>query len=158
MGERIRVGLVGMGFGANFAPIFRDQRIGRLLDAVVGKTDGLLLAEQIAEAERLDQIGISAEVIDPRTLVPLDKYLILNSVRKTGRLVVVEEDNKTGGWAGEVVASVVGSPAFDYVDAPVRRLAGKDVPIPYNRGLEASAVPQEADIEREIRALVGGAY
>jgi pyruvate/2-oxoglutarate/acetoin dehydrogenase E1 component len=55
-----------------------------------------------------------------------------------------------------VIASVVGSPAFDFIDAPVRRLGGKDIPIPYNRGLEMSAIPQEADIEKEIRALVGG--
>jgi pyruvate dehydrogenase E1 component beta subunit len=77
-------------------------------------------------------------------------------VRRTGRLLVVHEACQTGGWAGEVIASVVGSPVFDYIDAPVRRLAGKDVPIPYNRGLERIAIPQEDDIEREIRALVGG--
>ena len=55
-----------------------------------------------------------------------------------------------------MIASVVGSPAFDFIDAPVRRLGGKDIPIPYNRGLENIAIPQEADIENEIRALVGG--
>ena len=81
---------------------------------------------------------------------------ILDSVRRTGRLLVVHEACQTGGWAGEVIASVVGSPVFDYVDAPVRRLGGKDIPIPYNRGLERIAIPQEDDIEREIRALVGG--
>jgi pyruvate dehydrogenase E1 component beta subunit len=57
-----------------------------------------------------------------------------------------------------VIASVTGSRAFDYLDAPVRRLAGKDVPIPYNRGLEHAAVPQEADIEREIRTIIAGKY
>ena len=55
-----------------------------------------------------------------------------------------------------MIAAVVGSPAFDYIDAPVRRLGGKDIPIPYNRGLEKIAIPQETDIEQEIRALVGG--
>jgi pyruvate dehydrogenase E1 component beta subunit len=71
-------------------------------------------------------------------------------------LLVVHEACQTGGWAGEVIASVVGSPVFDYIDAPVRRLAGKDIPIPYNRVLEKAAIPQEADIEQEIRALVEG--
>ena len=68
----------------------------------------------------------------------------------------MHEACQTGGWAGEVIAAVVGSPAFDYIDAPVRRLGGKDIPIPYNRGLEKIAIPQETDIEQEIRALVGG--
>ena len=72
---------------------------------------------------------------------------------KTGRLLVVHEACQTGGWAGEVIAAVTGSRAFDYLDAPVRRLAGKDIPIPYNRELEHAAVPQEEDIEREIRAI-----
>ena len=89
-------------------------------------------------------------------MLPLDTQTILDSVRRTGRLLVVHEACQTGGWAGEVIASVVGSPVFDYIDAPVRRLGGKDIPIPYNRGLERIAIPQEEDIEREIRALVGG--
>ena len=91
-------------------------------------------------------------MIDPRTLLPLDTETIIKSVTRTGRLLVVHEACQTGGWAGEVIASVVGSPAFDYIDAPVRRLGGKDIPIPYNRGLEKIAIPQEADIEQEIRA------
>ncbi|UCD42639.1 MAG: alpha-ketoacid dehydrogenase subunit beta, partial [Chloroflexota bacterium] len=79
-------------------------------------------------------------------------------VRKTGRLLVVHEACKTGGWAGEVIASITSSAAFDYVDAPIRRLAGKDIPIPYNRNLEQAAVPQEIDIETEIRAIVATQY
>ena len=98
------------------------------------------------------------EVIDPRTLVPLDRETIINSVCKTGRLLVVHEACQTGGWAGEIIASVTGSRAFDFLDAPVRRLAGKDCPIPYNRGLERAAVPQEEDIEAEIRTILKGGY
>jgi pyruvate dehydrogenase E1 component beta subunit len=79
-------------------------------------------------------------------------------VRKTGRLLVVHEACKTGGWAGEVIASISSSFAFDYLDAPMRRLTGKDIPIPYNRNLEQAAVPQEVDIEMEIRAIVAGKY
>ena len=98
------------------------------------------------------------EVLDLRTLRPMDNEAIIKSVKKTGRLLVVHEAPQTGGWAGEVLAVVAGSEAFDYLDAPMRRLAGKDVPIPYNRFLEAAAVPQEADIEAEIRAILSNKY
>jgi pyruvate dehydrogenase E1 component beta subunit len=79
-------------------------------------------------------------------------------VAKTGKLLVVHEACQTGGWAGEVIASISSSPAFDYLEAPMRRLAGADVPIPYNRNLENAAVPQEEDIEREIRSIVSYEY
>jgi pyruvate dehydrogenase E1 component beta subunit len=120
--------------------------------------NSVMVMRSMAVAERLAQEGIEVEVVDPRTLLPLDTETIINSVIKTGRLLVVHEACQTGGWAGEVIASVTGSRAFDYLDAPVRRLAGKDVPIPYNRGLEHAAVPQEADIEREIRTIIAGKY
>jgi acetoin:2,6-dichlorophenolindophenol oxidoreductase subunit beta len=120
--------------------------------------NNIMVMRSLAVAERLAKEGIDVEVIDPRTLVPLDTETIINSVVKTGRLLVVHEACQTGGWAGEVIASVTGSRAFDYMDAPARRLAGMDVPIPYNRGLEKAAVPQEDDIEREVRAIVSGKY
>jgi pyruvate/2-oxoglutarate/acetoin dehydrogenase E1 component len=88
----------------------------------------------------------------------MDSETIINSVIKTGRLLIVHEACQTGGWAGELTAVVTGSRAFDYLDAPVRRLAGANVPIPYNRELERAAVPQEADIEREIRLILAGKY
>ena len=109
-------------------------------------------------AKKLAQEGIEVEVVDPRTLRPLDVETIASSVRKTGRLLVVHEACQTGGWAGEVMASIASTPAFDYLDAPMRRLAGADVPIPYNRNLERAAVPQEEDIEREIRAIIANEY
>ena len=121
-------------------------------------TSGIMVQKSLAVAKKLEAEGISVEVVDPRTLQPLDTETIIKSVMKTGRLLVVHEAVKTGGWAGEVIASVSESPAFDYLDAPMRRLAGKDVPIPYNRNLEAAAVPQEADIEAEIRAILSNQY
>ena len=121
-------------------------------------TSGIMVQKSLAVAKKLEAEGISVEVVDPRTLRPLDTETIIKSVMKTGRLIVVHEAVKTGGWAGEVIASVSESPAFDYLDAPMRRLAGKDVPIPYNRNLEAAAVPQEADIEAEIRAILSNQY
>ncbi len=120
--------------------------------------NNVMVPRSLAVAERLALEGIDVEVIDPRTLLPLDTETIINSVIKTGRLLVIHEACQTGGWAGEVIATVTGSRAFDYLDAPVRRLAGKDTPIPYNRVLERSAVPQEEDIEQEIRAILAGKY
>jgi pyruvate/2-oxoglutarate/acetoin dehydrogenase E1 component len=102
--------------------------------------------------------GISVEVVDPRTLNPLDTKTITESVMKTGRLLVVHEAVSIAGWAGEIMASVSESPAWDYLDAPMRRLTGKFIPIPYNPILEKAAVPQEDDIIHEIRAIVNNTY
>ena len=121
-------------------------------------TSGIMVQKSLAVAQKLSQEGISVEVLDLRTLRPMDNQAIITSVKKTGRLLVVHEAVQTGGWAGEVIATVSSSEAFDYLDAPMRRLAGKDIPIPYNRFLEAAAVPQEADIEAEIRAIVSNKY
>jgi pyruvate dehydrogenase E1 component beta subunit len=131
------------------------KRSGKDLTVVA---NNIMVIKTLAVAERLAKEGLDIEVIDPRTLVPLDRETIINSVCKTGRLLVVHEACQTGGWAGEVIASVTSSRAFDYLDAPVRRLAGKDCPIPYNRGLERAAVPQEEDIEAEIRTILKGGY
>lgn len=129
------------------------KRAGRDITVVA---NNIMVMKTLNVAERLAKEGIEVEVIDPRTLLPLDKDTIIDSVTKTGRLLVVHEACQTGGWAGEVIALVVGSPAFDYLDTPARRLGGKDIPIPYNRGLEKFAIPQEADIEAEIRAMIEG--
>lgn len=131
------------------------KRLGQDLTVV---STGIMLMKTLAVADRLAKEGIEIEVIDPRTLAPLDHQTIIDSVCKTGRLLVVHEACQTAGWAGEITSVVAGSRAFDYLDAPIRRLAGKDVPIPYNRGLERAAVPQDEDIESEIRAIVEGRY
>jgi len=131
------------------------KRLGKDLTLVA---NNVMVLRSLAVAERLAKEGIDVEVIDPRTLQPLDTETIINSVIKTSRLLVVHEACQTGGWAGEVIAAVTGSRAFGYLDAPVCRLAGKDVPIPYNRILERSAVPQEEDIESEIRSILAGKY
>jgi pyruvate/2-oxoglutarate/acetoin dehydrogenase E1 component len=127
------------------------KRPGRDLTVVAGN---IMVPRTLAAAERVAGEGIEVEVIDPRTLRPLDVDTIVRSVRRTGRLLVVHEACRTGGWAGEVIASVAESEAFAYLDAPLRRLAGADIPIPYNRLLERAAVPQEGDIEREMLDLV----
>ncbi|MCE1252980.1 MAG: alpha-ketoacid dehydrogenase subunit beta [Anaerolineae bacterium] len=107
-------------------------------------------------AEKLAAEGIDVEVIDPRTLKPLDEKTIIQSVKKTGKVLLVHEACKTGGYAGELAAVIAGSEAFDYLDAPIKRLAGRDMPIPYNRTLEAHTVPQVDDIVEAARNLARG--
>jgi pyruvate dehydrogenase E1 component beta subunit len=121
-------------------------------------SSGIMVHKSLAVVNRLAEEGIDVEVVDVRTLKPLDNDTIINSVAKTGKLLVVHEAVETAGWAGEIMAIVSGSRAFDYLDAPMRRLTGKNVPIPYNRQLERAAVPQEEDIEREVRAILKGEY
>ncbi len=103
-------------------------------------------------AERLAQEhGIEAEVVDLRTLRPLDLEAAVESVKKTNKCVVVEETWRTGGFGAEVVGQIQEA-AFDFLDGPVMRVAGKDVPMPYARKLEQSAIPNEDDIIRAVRA------
>jgi pyruvate/2-oxoglutarate/acetoin dehydrogenase E1 component len=97
--------------------------------------------------------GIELEVVDLRTLKPLDKETIVRSVSKTGRVLIAHEAPVTGGFGGELAAVLAESDAFDYLDAPIRRLCGRDVPIPYNRTLERAVVPQVEDIVEAARAL-----
>lgn len=101
-------------------------------------------------AEKLEKEGISVEVVDPMWLVPLDKELILNSVRKTEHAVIVQEAVRRGGVASDI-ASVIVEEAFDYLDAPVKIVAGKNTPIPFNEKLEKSCIPGEADIEKAVK-------
>jgi pyruvate dehydrogenase E1 component beta subunit len=105
----------------------------------------LMLYRSLAAADRLAEQGIEAEVIDPRTLVPLDKNLILDSVCKTGRLLIVEEDNLTNGWGAEI-AALMADAAFAWLDAPIKRLAAPDVPPPFAPILEQNYVPTEQKI------------
>ncbi|MGH2633820.1 MAG: alpha-ketoacid dehydrogenase subunit beta, partial [Tepidiformaceae bacterium] len=100
-----------------------------------------------------DQENVSAEVIDLRTLRPLDIETVLTSVRKTNRAVIVEDDWKFGGFGGELSAQIM-EQAFDYLDAPVARVASKDVPLPYNRNLEFAALPSEEDVVEAVLAML----
>lgn len=118
----------------------------------------IMVMRALQAAEKLAEEGVEVEIIDPRTLNPLDMAPIEASIKKTGRALVVHEAVKTGGFGGEVVARIVESEAFDYLEAPVRRLAGLDSPIPYNRTLEYHTVPQVENIVAEARKLVGGEY
>ncbi|XXM71433.1 alpha-ketoacid dehydrogenase subunit beta [Lysinibacillus sphaericus] len=111
----------------------------------------IMVHKALEAAEKMEKEGISAEIIDPRTLVPLDEETIVGSVRKTGRVVVVHEAVKRGGFGGEIAGMIAESEAFDYLDAPIKRLGGKPVPIPYNPELEKAAIPQVDDIIQAVK-------
>jgi pyruvate/2-oxoglutarate/acetoin dehydrogenase E1 component len=96
-------------------------------------------------AEALARHGINAEVLDLRTLAPLDTETVLDSVRKTGRLICIEEGTRTGGVGAEVAARVAEG-AYEYLDAPIRRIAAPDIPVPFSPVLEEAALPKLDDI------------
>ena len=127
------------------------KREGTDLTIVTWSREVLFALE--AAAALADQ-GIAAEVVDVRTLVPLDKAAILASVRKTHRVLVVHEAIKRGGYGAEI-AAMIAEEAFDELDAPPKRLAGLDTPIPYAQHLEKSVVPQAGDIVAAAKELVG---
>ena len=112
-----------------------------------------MVARALAAAAELEKEGVSVEVIDPRTLVPLDEVTLLASVAKTGRLVIVHEAVKRGGWGAEV-AALVAEHAIDTLDAPIVRVAARIVPMPYNDSLERAAIPTQQDIATAIRGIV----
>jgi len=111
----------------------------------------LLYYHRVMEAAKeLEKQGVSAEVIDPRTLVPLDIDTIVRSVRKTGRLVTVHEAHRTMGFGTEIAAQTV-EKAFAYLDAPPERIGAKMCTLPFNLGLENAVVPQVSDIVAAVR-------
>lgn len=129
------------------------KREGRDLTIVA---TSIMVQRALEAAEQLAEEGIEAEIVDPRTLKPLDEETIVQSVIKTSRVLIVHEACKTGGYGGELAAVIAGSEAFDYLDAPIVRLAGRDMPIPYNRTLEYHTVPQVENIVEAARGLVRG--
>ncbi len=117
----------------------------------------IMVHKAMAAAETLAEEGIDAEVIDLRSVRPMDRETVLASVRKTGRLLCVYEGVKTLGVGAEVSAMVAESDAFDFLDAPIVRLGGAECPIPYNPELEKAVVPQVPDILDAARKLATGA-
>lgn len=113
----------------------------------------LMVHKALAAAEQLQEAGINVEVVDPRTLTPLDKQAIVKSVRKTGRLVIVSEDAKTAGVSSEI-AAVVAEEALDYLDAPIKRVAEPDTPIPFSPTLEKTVIPDEKSIVKAVKETI----
>lgn len=115
---------------------------------------GLVHNFALEAAELLSEEGVEAEVLDLRTLSPMDHETVLHSVEKTGKLVVVEEDVKTAGWGAELVSRVVESESFYALDRAPARVAGADTPIPYNKNLEAYIRPTPEKIVEAARSLL----
>jgi len=108
----------------------------------------------LAAAKKLEEDGISLEVIDPRTIVPLDKQTIISSVKKTSRVIIVDEDYERCGFASEI-AAIVSDEAFDCLDAPVKRIATPNVPIPFSPVLEKYVMPSEEKIIKVAKEIIG---
>jgi pyruvate/2-oxoglutarate/acetoin dehydrogenase E1 component len=129
------------------------RRPGRHV-SIVGAS--ITVPRALEAADVLAKEGIEAEVIDLRTLKPYDLPAIVASVKKTGRLLIAHEAPLLGGYGAEIAAAVAQSEAFGYLETPIVRLGGADVPIPYNRTLERAATPQTANIIDAARRLAGG--
>lgn len=112
-----------------------------------------MVHKALAAAQELRNQGISVEVIDPRTLVPLDKQAIVKSVKKTGRIIIVTEDCKTAGISAEI-AAIVAEEALDYLDAPIKRVAEPDTPIPFSPPLEQFIIPNERTIIKAVKEVL----
>jgi pyruvate dehydrogenase E1 component beta subunit len=104
-------------------------------------------------AGMLEKEGVSAEVVDPRTMVPLDKETLVASVTKTGRAVIIDEGYHSFGVTGEL-ASVVYEGAFDYLDAPIVRLGAMDVPVPFSKPLEDATIPNEQGVVDSVMEMM----
>ncbi len=121
-------------------------------DVTIIATMNMLLLS-LKTAEKLQEDGISAEVIDPRTLVPLDKKTLLDSVKKTGRVVIVDEGVKTCGVAAELMAVLV-EEAFDSLKAPIKRVTTYDIPIPFSKPLEEFVLPNETRVIKAVKEVL----
>jgi pyruvate/2-oxoglutarate/acetoin dehydrogenase E1 component len=121
-------------------------------DATIVATS-FMVHKALEASKALEKEGVSVEIVDPRTLTPLDKQTIIRSVKKTGRLVVVSEDCKTAGVSAEITA-LVAEEAIDYLDAPIKRLAEPDTPIPFSPPLEQYVIPNEKTIIKAVKEVV----
>jgi len=138
--------------GEHLAPIGKADVKRPGMDVTV-VTWSKMLGVALNAATRLEQEGIEAEIVDLRTLSPLDKETVLTSVHKTGRLVVLHEATRTGGFAGEV-AAVVMEEAFSSLKAPLRRVTGPDIPVPVSPPLERFYIPDEEKLIAAIREIL----
>lgn len=131
------------------AAVLRDGRDVTLIGV------GVMVHKSLEAAELLEKEGISAEVLDPRTLVPLDKETLIKSVAKTSRVVVSHEAHKRAGPGAEI-AAMLAEEAIEYLDAPIARVAAKNVPLPYSPILENYVLPNEEDIVAAAKLLCWG--
>jgi len=145
--------LKGQAGGADPVPIGRAAVVREGRDLTIA-TAMKSVHDALKAAEILAGRGVEAEVVDLRTLSPMDDAAVRRSVEKTGKLVVVEEDVKTAGWGAEVVSRIVEGESFYALDRAPARVAGADVPIPYNRDLEAHVRPTPEKVIDAVRSLL----
>ena len=143
--------------GATRVPLGKANVARRGDDLTIVAT-GVMVSRALEAAAMLDEQGIGATVVDPRTLVPFDEHTVLEEVRATGRVLLVQEAPLTGGFMGEIAARIAGSDVLFHLLAPIKRLCGLDAPIPYAPDLERASVPQVDDIIAAATTLVENSY
>jgi 2-oxoisovalerate dehydrogenase E1 component beta subunit len=131
---------------------FGQARIHREGDDVTVVTWGAMVYTADEAADKLAEDGVSVEILDLRTIVPWDKAAVLKSVEKTSKVLVLHEDTHTGGFGGEIAATI-GEESFESLDAPVRRLTAPDSPVPFSPPLEKAFIPQVEDVVAGLREL-----
>ncbi len=131
---------------------FGQARVHREGDDLTLVTWGAMVWTADEAAQELEGDGVSVEILDLRTLIPWDKKAVLESVRKTSKVVVLHEDTHTGGFGGEIAATI-GEEAFEDLDAPVKRITAPDTPVPFSPALEKAFIPQVEDVLAGVREL-----
>jgi len=127
----------------------RTVREGRDLSII---TYAAMVHTAMEAAETLSKEGIDVEIVDLRTLAPLDREAIVTTVRKTNKVILLHEHSRTGGLAGEI-AAIINEEAFDDLDGPIVRIAGQDTPVPFSPPQEEYFLPKVSDVLREARHL-----
>jgi 2-oxoisovalerate dehydrogenase E1 component beta subunit len=135
-----------------YAVPFGEARVHREGDDVTVVTWGAMVYTAAEAAQKLEEDGVSVEILDLRTLVPWDKPAVLRSVEKTSKALVLHEDTRTGGFGAEIVATIA-EEAFEQLDAPVKRVTAPDTPVPFSPPLEKAFIPQVEDVATGIREL-----
>ena len=131
---------------------FGKARIQREGDDVTVVTWGAMVYTADEAAQQLEQDGVSVEILDLRTIIPWDKQAVLESAQKTSKVLVLHEDTRTGGFGGEIAATIA-EEAFEHLDAPIKRLAAPDTPVPFSPPLEKAFIPQVDDVVAGLREL-----
>jgi 2-oxoisovalerate dehydrogenase E1 component len=138
---------------ANYLLPFGIAKVKREGSDISVITYGMMVQRSLEAAQRLEEQGVSVEVIDLRTLNPLDTETMVRSVKKTGKVLLVHEDTITGGFGAEL-AAIIAKEAFQYLDAPIQRIGAKDAPVPYSPPLEDAVLPSEQKITEALEELV----
>ena len=144
--------MMGLSLSKDFYIPFGKADVKNVGDDITIVTYGAMVEKSIRAAREMAKKNVSVEVIDLRTIVPLDMETVLNSVKKTGKVMVVYEDSKFMGFGAEICAQI-SELAFEYLDAPIKRVAALDVHIPFSHVLESAVLPQDDTILKECEKL-----